>query len=173
MLIKNFIDQNKCNQLIQILEKSEYRTRDIDPQITNETTRAYLAALWKFNFSMTERVSEVFKKELIPSGDYSRMYTKGSELKPHDDANHCEYSLTINLLNIPESKRWPFYVKTDSVIAEEYLMGPGDAVFYYGILQKHWREELVYDKCYQTFLHYVDVNGSNAHLGYKNYKDFL
>ena len=52
-------------------------------------------------------------------------------------------------------------------------MTPGDAVFYIGPLQLHWREELTYDKCYQTFLHWVDLNGTNADLGIKNYKDFL
>ena len=172
MLIKNFIDLDTCNQLAQILEKSNYMTHEVDDQMTNKTTRGYYKVLRNFHFSLTERVSEIFKKKLIPTNDYSRIYTKGAELLSHHDGGHCEYSLTVNLLNVPESERWPFYAVTNTGI-QEYLMGPGDAVFYYGVLQKHWREELLYDKCYQMFLHYVDINGSNAHLGNKNYKDFL
>jgi hypothetical protein len=172
MLIKNFIDQNTCNHFVQILAKSKYLNYEKDNQITNETTKGYYKALQKFHLSQTERVSEIFKKELIPTNDYSRIYTKGSTLVEHTDDGKCEYSLTVNLLNTPEYERWPFYTETNNII-QKYIMGPGDAVFYYGIAQKHWREELLYDKCYQMFLHYVDKNGSNAHLGIANYKDFL
>ena len=172
MLIKNFIDQDTCDQLAQTLEKSKYEDYRTDPQITNKTTKAYSQVFKGFHFSLTEKVSKVFNKTLIPTNDYNRIYTKGSVLTRHRDARHCEYSLTVNLRNIPESERWPFYAVTNPGI-QEYLMGPGDAVFYYGVLQKHWREELLYDKCYQMFLHYVDINGSNAYLGNKNYKDFL
>ena len=67
MLIKNFIDQNTCNHFVQILAKSKYLNYEKDNQITNETTKGYHKPLQKFHFSITERVSEIFKKELIPT----------------------------------------------------------------------------------------------------------
>src|SRR5210317_1243480 len=112
MLIKNFIDQNTCNHFVQILAKSKYLNYEKDNQITNETTKGYYKALQKFHLSQTERVSEIFKKELIPTNDYSRIYTKGSTLGEHTDDGKCEYSLTVNLLNTPEYERWPFYTET-------------------------------------------------------------
>ena len=40
-------------------------------------------------------------------------------------------------------------------------MEPGDAVIYLGCEIEHWREEFNGDWHAQTFLHYVDKNGSN------------
>ena len=172
MLITNFINLDTCNQMADTLEKTKGIDYTRDIQITNETTLAYYKKFQHWHFELTERVSNIFNKTLIPTNDYSRIYTKGAFLEPHHDDPHCEYSVTLNLRNIPESNSWSFFHRGLNGTVE-YKMTPGDAVFYIGPLQLHWREELTYDKCYQTFLHWVDLNGTNADLGIKNYKDFL
>ncbi len=182
MLLENFIDQKTCDEIADIYDattpmfvgktlSSQLLMRD--HQITNDTTEAYSKVLQKIHYSLTDKVSGVFKKTLIPTRDYGRIYTKGAELHRHVDAGHCEYSVTINILNMPESGRWPFYVTDHKNITKKYVMNRGAAVLYYGPNWEHWRKPLPYDKCYQSFLHFVDINGTNAHYGNKNYKDFL
>lgn len=167
MLVKNFLGKKQCEEIAKIMEEDyDERTTKRDPQITDSNTKAFRRKFPVLHYRLIDRVSKIFGKELIPTNDYSRVYAKGAILDSHFDAGHCEYSLTLNIKNEPYDKIWPFYVadplKNRTV---EYLMEPGDAVFYYGMAQRHWREELEFDKCYQVFLHYVDKNGSYAHLG--------
>ena len=179
MLLENFIDQKTCDEIVNILDArnpnyvGKPKRDGDDTQITNNTTEAYAKSLVQIHYSLTDEVSKVFKKTLIPTKDYSRIYTKDAKLHKHIDADHCEYSLTINIRNVPESGRWPFYVTDHKGATKKFIMGPGDAVAYYGPFWPHWRTALPYNKCYQTFMHFVDINGTNAHLGNKNYKDFL
>lgn len=175
MLLTNFIDQKTCNEIVNILDMSKPSFKGLnagDKQITNDTTEAYDRALEKIHFSITDKISAVFNKTLVPSKDYSRIYTKGADLAPHIDGDWCEYSVTINICNVPESGRWPFYVTDHTNTTTQYLMNPGDAVAYYGPYWKHWRKPLEYDKCYQAFFHYVDINGTNAKYRNLHYDEY-
>ena len=106
---------------------------------------------------LTDKMSKLTKKTLIPTYAYSRIYIKGAELKPHKDRYSCEYSITIN---IAKSHNWPIYMNKKSIELE-----PGDGVLYKGCEIEHSRKIFSGDEYIQVFLHYVDANGP-----YKDHK---
>ena len=51
-----------------------------------------------------------FKKELLETYSYVRVYEKGHDLKRHKDRNACELSATVNL----GGAEWPIYIAKSS-----------------------------------------------------------
>ena len=187
-LFKNAISSDICEMIAARMDyedKRDVRARRIvdDIQITNEETVAFVNLFDSVHFDLTPAAEKFFKRKLIPTTNYCRIYAKGAELLPHDDSNHCECSMTVNIKNSPEEDIWPFYIivhnkdnngKYTRRHKAKFMMKQGDGVFYFGPDQVHWRDELEFDKCYQLFLHWVDENGKHAHIGrkkvYEEYK---
>ena len=185
-MMKKVIPPEICEEIAIQMDKEKalgnrIRTHKVDNQITNAETVAMTKIFKDIHFKYTEIAENYFQKTLIPTNDYSRIYTKGAQLIPHTDGAHCEYSMTLNIKNDPQENIWPFNVvvyrkdqdakpRTDKA---EFMMEQGDGVFYYGPDQIHWRDELKFDKCYQLFLHWVDAAGSYSHLGNKEYYEYI
>ena len=167
---KSFLDADTCNFIADKMDNID--PTDDDIRITkSKTTKAFNNQFIEIHYKLTDKLNKISGKSLLPTKNYSRIYTKGAQLVLHRDKNHCEFSMTVNLKNEPADEIWPFYTFDDR--KHTYLMEPGDAVYYAGPHIEHWRSELEYEKCYQIFFHWVDANGSNSELGVKNYKDFI
>ena len=91
--------------------------------------------------------------DLLCTYAYWRMYTLNAALEKHKDRPSCEISVTIMIGS--DGKPWPIFMD-----GTEINMEPGDAAIYLGCDVEHWREEFKGDWHAQTFLHYVDKNGS-------------
>ena len=177
-LIKEAFSTSLCEKIAERMDIEHRKNKkaiwsEKDEQITNKETVAFFNLFDSVHFEYTKTAEEIFRKKLIPTTNYCRIYAKGAELLPHGDDYHCEHSVSINIKNSPEDNIWPFYVivypmkengKTGRDKAK-FMMKQGDLVFYYGPKQIHWRNELEFDKCYQLFLHWVDAEGPHANLG--------
>ena len=107
-------------------------------------------------------------KKLIPNYSYTRIYTKGDELKRHKDRHECEISTTLNL----GGDQWPIYILKNSnegkrvegdyipskKEGEEIILNPGDMLVYKGYLFEHYRKKFTGNTCVQVFLHYNNIN---------------
>lgn len=99
--------------------------------------------------------------KLFPSYSYTRVYTKGDELKPHIDRPACEVSVTCHVATV--GKPWPIWMQAPGSEPSKHYLEPGDACVYHGCQVKHWREPATEtDVNVQFMLHYVKQDGSNA-----------
>lgn len=104
---------------------------------------------------------------------YSRLYKKGSDLKPHIDRSASEYSVTIPLA-FSEQNDWPIKFRdVESNTYNECVQDIGNGIVYMGEKLWHWRPSLPIDWSLHLFLHYVDINGKHKDLEneYKKHKD--
>ena len=90
--------------------------------------------------------------DLVPTYSYFRLYSKGTELRKHDDRKACEISISLCLGYTGEM--WPLYMDQTPI-----YMKPGDMVIYRGLEIPHWRKPLEGEYHAQVFMHYNDVNG--------------
>lgn len=100
--------------------------------------------------------------KLFPSYSYTRVYTKGDQLKPHTDRPSCEISVTCHVATV--GKPWPIWMQAPGSEPSEHYLEPGDACVYHGCEIKHWRKPATDTEVnVQFMLHYVNQNGPNAH----------
>ena len=98
--------------------------------------------------------------KLFPTYSYFRVYKQGHALPKHTDRPSCEISLSI-CLGYEAEKPWPIWIEGPAGVTSIELQ-PGDALFYRGVENAHWREPMVGERAVQVFLHYVDQNGPYA-----------
>jgi len=134
------------------------------------------------NFTETILINKLNRMEketglkLIPTYSFSRVYSYNANLEKHKDRPSCEVSATIMWGS--DGVSWSIFM--DGTKCE---MQPGDAVIYLGCEIEHWREPFEGDYHIQSFLHYVDANGSYKDYAYDkkifalspeiNYKTYL
>ena len=106
----------------------------------------------------TNKISEIYGKELYPTYSFTRLYHQGDELIRHVDRSSCEYSATICLASPQGESLSSIYFETEDEI-KELILKPGDLCTYKGCEIPHWREPLEQPWLLQLFLHYVDANG--------------
>lgn len=106
------------------------------------------------------RVEAYVGRALTPTYSYLRIYKTGDVLLSHRDRPACEFSLSLNIGQIPD-KPWPLFVESPEGPAQVRL-ARGDALLYRGIDLFHWRERYEGKQLVQIFLHYVDSNGPHA-----------
>ena len=97
---------------------------------------------------------------LYPTYSHFRIYKRGNQLRRHRDRAACEFSVSLNIGQLP-AEPWPIFVEGHCGIRRVLLM-PGDALLYRGIDLFHWREPYAGQQLVQAFLHYVDRNGPHA-----------
>lgn len=99
--------------------------------------------------------------KLFPSYSFTRVYTKGDELKPHIDRPACEISVTCHVATV--GKQWPIWMQAPGAEPSEHYLEPGDACVYHGCEIRHWRVPATEtDVNVQFMLHYVKQDGPNA-----------
>ncbi|HUO88833.1 MAG TPA: hypothetical protein VMU08_06640 [Rhizomicrobium sp.] len=110
------------------------------------------------------RVAAVTGRRLEPTYSYLRIYKRGDTLLSHRDRPACEFSLSVNIGQIPDEP-WPLFVEHPGAPARVVLR-PGDALLYRGIELFHWREPYAGQQLVQVFLHFVDADGPHADQKY-------
>ena len=123
--------------------------------------------------SATHIVSKLLGQNVFPTYSYSRLYTRGHELKRHKDRPSCEISTTVNLGGEP----WPIFVEPSgkkNKKVKKINLKPGDMLFYFGCDLEHWREPFKGNVCGQAFLHYTTntklMFDYRPHLGLPDFK---
>ena len=183
--IDKFIDTNMCNLLYHHVQLETARLQyyeetaniaqvDEDIHGTFTDTQApgdfskYGDPIMDALLSLSHaKMEELTAMELVPTYSYHRLYTKGTELKRHQDRPSCEISTTLclgyDISNIDASKYpdydWPMYVKEPSGKEVGINMKPGDMIIYRGCDIEHWREPLWANNHAQVFLHYNEKGG--------------
>lgn len=169
MLVKNLVPQEMVDNAIKIIDSSFHKVKSIgfinDPQVTNRSTMSWDDLLKDIHEYIQPILEDRFDTKLKKTKNYGRIYTKHAYLENHRDGWHCEYSATVNLLNLPDGV-WPFSVSKDNKTWIDYEMEPGDGVLYKGEELWHKRGPLQYDECYQWFFHYIGENGQYDNLDY-------
>lgn len=106
-------------------------------------------------------MEQITGSKLFPSYSFTRVYTKGDELKPHTDRPACEVSVTCHVATV--GKPWPIWMQAPGLEPSEHYLEPGDACIYHGCQVKHWRKPATEtDVNVQFMLHYVKQDGPNA-----------
>jgi hypothetical protein len=107
------------------------------------------------------RIEAIVGRALFPTYSYLRIYKAGDELKSHRDRPACEFSISLNIGQVPDTP-WPIFVESDGGSWREMRLSPGDALLYRGVDLWHRREHYEGQRCVQVFLHFVDANGRHA-----------
>jgi hypothetical protein len=157
-LIKNFLSEDEIKLLKDYcIIKHRINTQTFDFK-QNENGDTFFYADPLMESLMINKLKLMQKEtglELIPTYAFWRMYSMFADLKKHVDRPSCEISVTVMIGS--DGTKWPIYMN-----GAEINMEPGDAAVYLGCEIEHWREEFNGDWHAQTFLHYVDKNGSNT-----------
>jgi hypothetical protein len=130
---------------------------------------------------LTEQISSIAGKNLIPTHSYSRAYITGEELPMHLDRSACQYAMTLCIGMSGEP--WPIYIakpskeKTDypcsGQLSGRFMEKPtgvnlnvGDAILYRGLDMIHYRNKFDGSWQNQVFLFWVDADGPYGHEKY-------
>jgi hypothetical protein len=110
----------------------------------------------------------VLDADIKTSYSFTAAYEAGTVLPRHTDRPQCVYNASVILGVDPSSadpKEWPLFIEVNGV-PHAAKLNVGDAVFYAGTRDPHWRNELPANmhRLLGTFFHYVpaDFAGSLA-----------
>ena len=157
-LIKNFLSREEIKLLKDYCRIKHRLNGDSFDFIQNNNGDTFYygdALMESLMVNKLELMQKETGLELLPTYAFWRMYTFNADLKKHKDRDSCEISVTIMLGS--DGTPWPIYIG-----GTEINMEAGDAAIYLGCEIEHWREEFKGDWHAQTFLHYVDKNGTKA-----------
>jgi hypothetical protein len=159
---KKFLSKEELVGVKEYMESLFFKQREKrtkpDPMVKNALCVYGDPVMDYFLCSKKHVIEKAFKKKLLPTYTYSRLYTNGQALFKHKDRPACEISLT---LNIWQDVNWPIFME-----GKAYDCKPGEAVFYEGGKYEHWREAYEGETCCQIFMHYVDAKGNNTDQAY-------
>ena len=154
--VKNFLDKGNCVYLTEFLNDcKENGTGEYDSQCPKSWSVYRKPSLERVLEASLPKMELETGKKLFPTYSYARYYKKGEVLKCHTDRESCEISVTVMIGSCGES--WPIYMDEKPI-----EMKPGDAVIYLGCDIWHERKPFTGDWHAQSFMHYVDKNGSYA-----------
>ena len=170
IVVKNFIDPQKAEDL-----GTDFEQFCVDQNIGGDTqvscsraVRNYLPCLEAL-CENTTIVSELVGEQVLPTYAYARVYQKTADLKPHQDKDPCELSLTIHLKG---DEPWDFWIQTPDGQKVAVALDPGDAVIYHGCEATHWRNTYYGDSYTQMFLHYVYSRGERTRFFFNSHSKF-
>lgn len=118
----------------------------------------------------TPFMEKIVGRLLWPTYSYMRIYERGNELRPHQDREACEFSVSVTLA-AATSDSWPLKFRTRAGEERSIDLAPGDAVIYRGGLLEHWRDPLTAEWHMQAFMHFVDRDGPYAEWKYDKRAD--
>lgn len=158
-IVPNLLTLEQCQELSNIIRS---KTCDLpgDNLVAKSNSKYGLAETEELLLNLTERISSVTGKKLIPTYSYCRIYHKGATMEKHVDREACEYSLSLRIAG----DEWPLIFELDKPTPVQLNLGAG--VLYKGLEIPHWRDEFLGDTCTQVFLHWVDANGPYANWKY-------
>ena len=154
-VIKGFLDKTEIKLLTDYTRIKHRLNREMFDleQSNNYATIFYKDPLTETIMLQKKEIMEIETGyKLFPTYSFFRMYTFGSDLKPHTDRSSCEISVTVSIGS--DGTPWPIYMDGKEVMLEH-----GDAAIYFGCEVPHWRKPFEGDWYAQTFLHYVNKDG--------------
>ena len=175
-IIKNLISDDLRHQMIDLmnlLKAHSISINDGDPNV-NIPSDAFFGIFNTIQLKIMPEIENIFKIELVPTYNQSRIYYPNSILYKHFDKLACEYAITINLYQ--EKDSWPIFMQDikNKENPISFKLNPGDAVWYKGCEVWHWREKNEYGIGYQTFMFFVDKNGKYSNRKYnKNEESWI
>ena len=107
----------------------------------------------------TPFMSEVLEEPMFPTYSYARIYVNKEILEKHTDRHACEVSVTLHLGS--DGTEWPIWFTKPNGEEVSYILKPGQAVIYLGMISSHWRDAFEGQEYAQVFLHYVRGRGEN------------
>lgn len=115
--------------------------------------------LMRLAHQSTETFAKYVLGDVKTSYSFTSAYEAGTVLPRHTDRPQCVYNASIVLASDPtvaDTKRWPLMIETKGAVRAAAL-DVGDAVFYSGVRDQHWRDELPADinGLLGAFFHYV------------------
>jgi len=150
-----------------------------DEQIPNTYSNYADLAMETLLLAVQPKMEDTTGLKLNPTYSYARIYKKGDILKRHKDRFSCEISTTMNL----GGDEWPIYIEAKKNVGSaddidpktgtnyqvstnnkgtKVILKPGDMLVYKGMILEHWREPFNGEDCAQVFLHYNNIESSNA-----------
>lgn len=157
-IIENLLSAEDCDILSKQIKVKE---RPVGDRLVPLSFSAYaLQHTEMLLASLTDKISNIVNKQLLPTYSYARIYYTGATMPKHTDRHACEVSLSLSLTGDP----WPLWFMLD--LPTPVSLSKGSAVVYYGIEVPHWREQYTGPGCTQVFLHWVDANGPYADWQY-------
>jgi hypothetical protein len=122
--------------------------------------------LMRLAHQSTETLARYLLGAVKTSYSFTSAYESGTTLPVHTDRPQCMHNASVILAIDPSTadpKRWPLMISINGVVHKAEL-GVGDAVYYSGVKDPHWRDALPEDVqgLLGTFFHYVsdDFAGS-------------
>jgi hypothetical protein len=158
--ISNFISKEEANSLAdKLIEYSKLpgNLMTNDPQAPNSLAMYNYLPFVKLLVKKINHVSAILEEDVLPTYTYTRIYSKGEELKRHRDRPACEISLSLNL---KKDTDWPIWFQKPNGEEISLELNQGDAVMYLGEVSDHWRNAYQGQEHVQLFLHYVRTEGS-------------
>ena len=123
---KKFLNKKELTDVKEYLEFCFFKMREKRTKPDNMIKNAlciYGDPVMDYFLCSKKHVAEkIYKKKLLPTYSYSRLYINGQSLFKHKDRPACEISLT---LNIWQDVDWPIFMD-----GKPYSCKPGEAVFY-------------------------------------------
>jgi hypothetical protein len=157
-IIENLLTKEECDILAKQIKLKE---RPVGDKLVPLSFSAYaLEHTESLLVSLTDKISKVVDKQLLPTYSYARIYYTGASMPKHTDRPACEISLSLSLSGDP----WPLWFSLDT--PTPVSLDKGSAVVYSGIEITHWREQYTGPGCTQVFLHWVDAGGPYADWQY-------
>jgi hypothetical protein len=162
-VVRNFLSKELCD-FARVYYKIRRDTLDftMDSQCPKSMSFYADAFCETILLSSCKKLSEIANIQLVPQYSYTRIYQKGDELVIHRDRPECQYSATL-CMGRPENEPISsiYMSKTEHKRdGTELQLEVGDLCFYSGCDMYHWREPFEQSWYLQTFIHYVDRNGS-------------
>lgn len=164
-IVRGFIDPQSVSTISRYLENSlkRYPENNQGGRHNDSSKISWYAdpLIETVLLNSLPEMEEITGYKLFPSYSFTRVYTKGDELKPHTDRPACEISVTCHVATV--GKPWPIWMQSPGAEPSEHFLEPGDACVYHGCQVKHWRVPATEtDVNVQFMLHYVNQNGPNA-----------
>jgi hypothetical protein len=160
LMLPNFIEPERANQLYEIYKQSTKVEQDLftqDGQCPKSLSAYDYHWFIELLIENAAVLSDILQEPLLPTYCYSRLYRHGEILAKHSDRPACEISVTLNLGS--DGTPWPIhFTKPNGDIASVELT-PGQAAVYLGCESDHWRDAFQGQEYGQVFLHYVRSRG--------------
>lgn len=165
-VVKNFIPKELCD-FAKVYFKIRQDTLDYDIDVQCPLSKSFYGDPFCETIlaASCKKLSELSGINLLPTYSYTRVYSKGDELKIHTDRPECQYSATLCLSRPLNENISPIYFADDKYMknTKKLLLDEGDLCFYRGNDMWHWRDPFENSWYLQTFIHYVDADGPYAH----------
>ena len=166
VIVRQLLPATYCSQLVDYFYRQPdliERWRDMDGI---KRTSMNNSPLMRLVHESTQHLARYVLGDVKTSYSFTASYETGTILPKHTDRPQCVFNASLMLGSNPSGEDlsvWPLHLKVDETV-HSIGLNVGDAVFYRGTRDLHWRDEIPASlkSVLGTFLHYVpaDFKGS-------------